>query len=145
MGKADATKAPQVAKPRKTVVPRPPEPPKRVFVPYGSKPPRGVLWVSDSALLYHAQRAYESRSLGPVAAQPARMEEFRERIQAYVRGRHDDWWDYYRGRNLACPYRCPLGSATCPVDVLVNELNKPRPPRAAALPRDLQEARGDGL
>ena len=32
----------------------------------------------------------------------------------------------YLGRNVACPYRCALDSKTCAVDVLVEEINKPR-------------------
>lgn len=106
-------------------------PPARVFVPHGKKPPRGVLWADGEALLYHAARARYSRALGcDVPAEPARLGEFRQVIRDYVQGRClAGGWDYYKGRRIACPYRCSLDSATCPVDVLVEEINKPRPVR----------------
>lgn len=102
--------------------------PHRVDVPYGKRPPKGVLWADGELLLYHAQRRHYSRLLGcEVGPEPARMEEFRELVRRYVSGSHmTGGWDYYRGRNVACPYRCPLDSKTCPVDVLIEEINKPR-------------------
>ncbi|EWS66495.1 hypothetical protein Y695_00186 [Hydrogenophaga sp. T4] len=55
------------------------------------------------------------------------MEEFREVVRSYVRGSgQTGGWGYYRGRNVACPYRCPLDSKNCLVDVLIEEINKPR-------------------
>ena len=105
------------------------KPPHRVDVPFGKRPPKGVLWAGGELLLYHAQRRHYSRLLGcEVGPEPARLEEFRELVRGYVSGRGDmtGGWDYYRGRNVACPYRCALDSKTCPVDVLVEEINKPR-------------------
>lgn len=101
--------------------------PARVFVPYGSKPPRGVLWVDSVALLYHATRAHYSRTLGrDMPAESARLDEFRQVIRDYVQGKClAGGWGYYKGRRLACPYRCSIDSTTCPVDVLIEEINKP--------------------
>ncbi len=101
----------------------------RVFVPFGCKPPRGVLWVDGVALVYHARAAGYSRTLGvDMPAEPARMDEFRQIIRDYVAGKRvtGGWWGYYKGRRLACPYRCALDSTECPVDVLIEEINKPR-------------------
>ena len=103
------------------------KPPHRVDVPFGKRPPKGVLWAGGELLLYHAQRRHYSRLLGcEVGPEPARLEEFRELVRGYVSGRGDmtGGWDYYRGRNVACPYRCALDSKTCPVDVLVEEINR---------------------
>ena len=102
--------------------------PHRVDVPFGKRPPKGVLWAGGELLLYHAQRRRYSHLLGcEIGPEPARMEEFREVVRRYASGRGmTGGWDYYRGRNVACPYRCPLDSKTCPVDVLVEEINKPR-------------------
>ena len=101
------------------------KPPHQVDVPFGKRPPKGVLWAGGELLLYHAQRRHYSRLLGcEVGPEPARLEEFRELVRGYVSGRGDmtGGWDYYRGRNVACPYRCALDSKTCPVDVLVEEI-----------------------
>lgn len=108
--------------------------PARVFVPHGKKPPRGVLWANCEALLYHATRGHYSRMLGQdVPAEPARLDEFRQVIRNYVQGKClTGGWVYYKGRRLACPYRCAIDSTTCPVDVLVEEINKPRPARRQA-------------
>lgn len=108
--------------------------PARVFVPYGKKPPRGVLWAKCEALLYHATRAHYSRMLGrDMPAEPARIDEFRQVIRDYVQGKcMTGGWDYYKGRRLACPYRCAIDSTSCPVDVLVEEINKPKPARRHA-------------
>lgn len=102
---------------------KPKLPPHRVDVPFGKRPPKGVLWAGGVLLLYHAQRRYFSRLLDrEIGPEPARMEEFREEVRSYSGMK----WDYYRGRNVACPYRCPLDSKNCPVDVLIEEINKPR-------------------
>lgn len=100
--------------------------PQRVFVDFGKRPPRGVLW-GEAAVGFHATRRHYSRFLGAeVGPEPARLDELREIIRTYLTGRHTgDNWGYYRGRNLACPYRCPLDSPNCPVDVLVEEINRP--------------------
>lgn len=105
--------------------------PARGFVPHGKKPPRSVLWGNCEALLYHATRAHYSRMLGrDMPAEPDRLDEFRQVIRDYVQGKClTGGWDYYKGRRLACPYRCAIDRTTCPVDVLVDEINKPRPAR----------------
>lgn len=108
---------------------RPTSIPARVFVPFGKKPPRGVLWANCEALLYHAKPAHFSRALGcDVPAEPARMAEFRQLVRDYVQGKClTGGWSYDKGRRLACPYRCAIDSLTCPVDALIEEINKPDP------------------
>ena len=106
-----------------------PSAPRRVHVPPDKKPPRGVLWVDGVALDYHAHRAHYSRMLSrDVGAEPARLDEFRELVRRELGTAGGTWWGYYRGRQLACPYRCALDSTTCPVDVIVEEVNRPRRP-----------------
>jgi hypothetical protein len=102
--------------------------PSRVFVPFQKRPPRGVIWAGAAVLVYHAKKRHYSRMLGSdVPAEPARLEELRQVIRDYVAGRaHTGGWDYYRGRHVACPYRCTADSSNCPVDVLVQEINRPR-------------------
>ena len=66
------------------------KPPHRVDVPFGKRPPKGVLWAGGELLLYHAQRRHYSRLLGcEVGPEPARLEEFRELVRGYVSGRGD--------------------------------------------------------
>lgn len=112
---------------------KPAGPPARVHVPWEKRPPRGVLWASGEVLGYHAVRPhYNYRYMLDIPAEPARLDEFRQVIQDYVMGKPAwprTWWDYYRGRSLACPYRCSLDIKSCPVDVLVEELNRPRASR----------------
>lgn len=105
---------------------KPPQAPHRVDVAFGERLPRGVIWGS-AAVGFHAVRPHYSRSLGvEVSAAPAALEELRASIRSELDGtRTDHNWLYYRGRVLACPFRCTLDSATCPVDVLVEEVNKP--------------------
>lgn len=100
--------------------------PHRVDVPFDKRPPRGVLW-AQSAVCYHAARPHYNRSLGmDIPAAPAALDELRASIRAELSGCHTGHnWLYYRGRNLACPYRCALDSNCCPVDVLIEEVNKP--------------------
>lgn len=107
---------------------RPAPPPARVHVPWEKRPPRGVLWASGEMLTYHARRGHYSNSLGEIPPAPARIDEFRQVIRDYLdrRSHHTSNFGYWQGRNVACPYRCPLNSKSCPVDVLVEELNKPR-------------------
>ena len=102
------------------------EAPRRVFVSFGKRPPRGVMWASG-VTDYHARGKRFSRMLGAeLDAKPARLDELREQLRAYLGGRRaDEDWGYYRGRRLACPYRCHLAGKLCPVDVLVEEINKP--------------------
>jgi hypothetical protein len=124
-------------------------PPKRVFVSAGQRAPRGVLWATGAAR-FHAQRGGHRRGdilgAGPVDdPRPAQLDELRQAIRAYLGGRCAGTdWSYYRGRRLACPYRCALGSLDCPVDVLLVEINRPiaqptnrpsaRPPAAPGRP-----------
>lgn len=112
-------------------------PPARVHVPWQKRPPRGVLWAAGEVLGFHAVRPhYNYRHMLDIPAAPARMDEFRQVIRDNLDGRahHTSNFRYWRGRNVACPYRCALDSKSCPVDVLVEELNRPRtsPPRAPA-------------
>lgn len=121
-------------------------PPERVFGPAGQRPPRGVPWATGAAR-FHAQRGGHQRGdtilgAGPVNdPRPAQLDELRQAIHAYLGGHYAGTdWSYYRGRRLACPYRCALGSRDCPVDVLLVEINRPikrpsaRPPAAPGLP-----------
>lgn len=91
--------------------------------------PRRVLWFDGLALDYHVHRAHFSRMLGrDVEAEPARLDEFRAQVRQELGMTGGTWWGYYRGRQLACPYRRALDSTTCPVDVLIEEVNSPRRP-----------------
>lgn len=95
--------------------------PKRVHVPRGKRPPKGVLWASG-VVTYHAHTAGPMSMFAGMRT-PARLEQLRDDIsdrkQRILLG-----LDYYKGRDLACPYRCPLDSKECPVDVLIEMINK---------------------
>ncbi|MFT3819853.1 MAG: hypothetical protein QM750_19945 [Rubrivivax sp.] len=106
--------------------------PRRVHVPFGKRPPKGVIWAA-AAVPYHAARPHFNRSLGVACEQePAKLDEIRQAVRDYVSRRNlsGEWW-YYRGRTLACPFRCALDSKCCPVDVLIEEINRPSPTHAS--------------
>lgn len=105
----------------------------RVHVPLGQRPPRGTLWAGGLILSFHAKRARRDFwSDEALAAVPAAMDEARLRLRREGGGLADPFhvW-YYRGRRLACPMRCPLGSSTCPVDALIEFVNTTPAPRGA--------------
>lgn len=106
----------------RTVVP---PAPKRVFVPRGKKPPRGVLWASGEVLRFHARAARLVRSGIGEFQEPAADADLAGAREVLQRDRSAALW-YFKGRNLACPYRCPLDSNTCPVDVLLEVANRER-------------------
>ncbi len=98
--------------------------PCRVHVPWEKRPPRGVLWASGAVLDFHAYPERYVRSMGRVMPpRPARLEEFRDLVLGELgRSQQTNNWRYYACRRLACPFRCALDSATCPVDVLIEVL-----------------------
>ncbi|MBX3634036.1 MAG: hypothetical protein KF683_01335 [Rubrivivax sp.] len=102
-----------------------PPAPKRVFVPRGKKPPRGVLWASGEVLRFHARPARLVRSGLGEFQEPAANADLAGARELLQRDRFAALW-YFKGRNLACPYRCPLDSKTCPVDVLLELANRER-------------------
>ena len=66
------------------------EAPRRVFVSFGKRPPRGVIWASG-VTDYHARGKRFSRMLGAeLDAKPARRDELREQLRAYLGGRRAD-------------------------------------------------------
>jgi hypothetical protein len=100
--------------------------PCRVDVPWGKRPPRGVLWASGPLLDFHAYPERYVRSMGRVMPpRPARLDEFRALVLGEL-GRlgQTQNWSYYACRRLACPFRCALDSTSCPVDVLIELLSK---------------------
>ena len=100
--------------------------PSRVDVPWEKRPPRGVLWASGPKLDFHAYPERYVRSMGRVMPPlPARLDEFRALLEAELgRSGQTQNWKYYACRRLACPFRCPLDSTSCPVDVLIEVLAK---------------------
>jgi hypothetical protein len=75
----------------------------------------------------HAQVAHAQ----PDEVIPARLDDLRLDLDDYLARRFQrvpayENFEYYRGRDLACPYRCPLDCADYPVDVLIEAINRPR-------------------